>query len=118
MNFWVKVFTVFFLTQLTVLIVTFLANDQNGWTNFVDHNFYIGLFLLMIGLLIMITKKGFFNVVTEGIRKVFFKNQIEQDPDEYRPLSTLMNISYGWMIGSGMLLIAISLFSYFFTFSY
>lgn len=112
MKFWYKITFTVLVSQFFVLIFGFFSNKKIDLVLFVNGNFYIGLFVLMAGLFVMISRNGFFDVITTGIRHIFFRKQMEQDEEEYRSFSILLSFSHIWMITSGIILTALSIIFY------
>ena len=106
---WKQIGITVIICQSVILMSAYFFERSVGIETFINGNFYIGLILLMAGLFIMVSKNGFFDVITNGIRHIFFRRQMEDDPEGFRSFSALMNFSSDWLIGTGGILLGISI---------
>ncbi|MET3698356.1 uncharacterized protein DUF3899 [Bacillus oleivorans] len=114
MDKWKNIGIAAMLFQILILIYGNFVKGAVTLDIFVNGNFYIGLILLMAGLFVMIAKNGFFDVITNGVRYVFFRRQMEDDQEGYRSFSALLSLSPHWPIGTGIVLLALSIICLFF----
>ncbi|HWO77500.1 MAG TPA: DUF3899 domain-containing protein [Bacillus sp. (in: firmicutes)] len=114
MNKWKRIGITVLVFQITILIYSIFFESAVGLNIFVNGNFYIGTIFLMAGLFVMVSKNGFFDVITNGIRHVFFRRQMEGDEEGYRSFSALLNFSADGLIKTGAVLIGLSIICLFF----
>ncbi|EUJ41334.1 DUF3899 domain-containing protein [Brochothrix campestris] len=96
---------------VVVLIVTF---KQPGWTveNFMNVSFLVGIIFLLLGLLLMVVRGGFFDIFHSSMR-LFFNfgpnKRSQEDIQEAGMLSELITLTYAHFLLVGCVYLGVNL---------
>ena len=100
-----KLFSLTMGTLILTLILSLLFYQEISLLHFINISFYFCYAYISIGLLLFIVNNGFFDGISYSFRKVFRRNNKEDENEEIVPLSEMMTIPHSLLLKSGVILI-------------
>ncbi|WP_019414137.1 DUF3899 domain-containing protein [Paenisporosarcina sp. TG20] len=107
---------IFSLIQILIVIIMLINNQSLGLIPYINTSFLFGATLVFIGLVVYVFSKGFFDIFTMSMRKVFTPKRYLEDVTSMRSPSELFDFPYIplFQIGGTILLcMSIALFIYY-----
>ncbi|MBS4172043.1 DUF3899 domain-containing protein [Bacillus sp. FJAT-49736] len=103
-----KIIWWFFPSQILVFLLSFIKYHTVGLLQYINISFIIGGILLFISISVYLLNTGFFDVTTEGFRRVFNRNKLKKEElDEMRPMSELITFNYIPMLVNALIMLII-----------
>ncbi|CAG9622855.1 DUF3899 domain-containing protein [Sutcliffiella rhizosphaerae] len=112
--------TIFIFLFIITMITTYLYYGVINLLTFINTSFIFSSIIIFLSLLLLITKKGFFDGITYGFRRIFatsqYDKELEEDiKNEMRPPSEITRtISSKPLLIAGLILFIFMLISLFF----
>jgi len=100
-----KLFSLTIGTLILTLILSLLLYQEISLLHFINISFYFCYAYISIGLLLFIVNNGFFDGISYSFRKVFRRNNKEDETEKIVPLSEMMTIPHSLLLKSGVILI-------------
>ncbi len=93
------------------LLLSLMIHKEITLLYFINISFYFCSAYIMLGLLLMVVDKGFFDGISYSFRKVFKRtNKLESDEDsDITPLSEVVSIPYSPFLYSGLVIMGFML---------
>ena len=102
-----KLFSLTAATLLVTLILSLLLHKEISLLHFINISFYFCYTYISIGLLIYVVNNGFFDGISYSFRKIFRRNNNEDEAEEIVPLSEMVTIPHSLLLKSGVILVFI-----------
>lgn len=101
-------------TLLISALLSVILYNQLALLHFINISFYFSSGYLLIGLLILVVEKGFFDGMSYSFRRLFKRNSVSEageDTTDITPLSELVSVPYSSLLYSGCIVLAVMLIS-------
>ncbi|WP_226670581.1 DUF3899 domain-containing protein [Metabacillus litoralis] len=101
-----KSFTLYIVSILSVILLSFLIYQKLTLLSFINISFYFGITLLFVAAFTITLKGGFFDGITYGFRRLFVSKGRElskEEVDEMIPVSELLDFDHSPFLISGLM---------------
>ncbi|MEO2077548.1 MAG: DUF3899 domain-containing protein [Bacillus sp. (in: firmicutes)] len=85
-----KKFFILALTQLLIVIISFISNKEISLLSYINISFYISAILLLTSLLLYTIHSGFYDVIGKSFNLAFTRGENKRRFDEIPALSELI----------------------------
>jgi len=94
-------------TLLLTFILSLLVYQEISLLHFINISFYFCYAYISIGIFLYVVNNGFFDGISYSFRKMFRRNNKEEETDKIVPLSEIMPIPHSLLLRSGVILVFI-----------
>ncbi|WP_019240495.1 MULTISPECIES: DUF3899 domain-containing protein [Bacillus] len=98
------------VTLILTILLSWIVYEQLSLLQFINISFYFSSAYIILGLVILVVEKGFFDGISYSFRRMFKRNSVpeaEEDVNHITPLSELISLPYSQLLYSGLIVLII-----------
>ncbi|MED1202515.1 DUF3899 domain-containing protein [Heyndrickxia acidicola] len=100
-------------SEIVVLIVSLIKYHSVTLLHYINISFVIGGIFFFCAIFLFLAGSGFFDISHASFRKVFKSRRKEEEDEEHKPLSEILDFNFSPLLLNGCVMIAIMLLALF-----